>query len=312
MITSEQAASLIQRVAPAARQELNRIARELLQTRGGRAGSGLGSLLEAMWGFCMNAELRKVGAECELAWFPEHAYDDFACVFTDKEWRPGDLSTELLRIEAKSMYLRADESKGHFNVLQKQLAPTSLLVILLWDWVSVDPTKPHGRCFPLIFDDFIGPALPIARLRDELHVARGGTFVASGQCPDGCGPDCLHVGEPLNASGSRERKEGPKKAQPANSSMGANFGGLVRMLGARGTLAKTALRELRTTDYEVHRYLSFIHRNYPNKETSHYLPSDWVRAATELGIPAAGLSTVEVQERVRAHPSYPDVMRLLH
>lgn len=268
MSTPAQASATIQRIAPAVRTRLNDLASRYLQTRGGRAGSGLGSLLEAMWGFCVNAELLEQQADYELAWFPDHAYDDFACVESNLPWNPDTKQGELLRVEAKSMFMGADESKGHFNVLVDELGTHGLLVVLLWRWELVDPRTPHGRVAPKVVDDFVGPALPIAHLRDALHRARGGTFVEAGRCPCGVTPTCAHVGEPLNARGSRERRQGPKEARPTGdreSQIGANFGGLLRMLGVRGAEAQLLLRDLRASDPVMDRYVNFIARHFPSR-----------------------------------------------
>ena len=229
-----QASSLIERVTPQAIEELNKLACESLQTRGGRAGSGLGSLLEALWGFFVNTELKKdaEGATIELAWFPDHAYNDFACVQVDATWDPSKKKGELLRIEAKSMYLGADESKGHFDALLKELDTHDLLVILVWDWHPVPGASKHPRVTPNVVGAFVGSAVEIARFRDALHIARGGSFVES-PCPDGKNHVCNHLGEPLNADGKRERRTGPVSRKPASASYAANFGGLVRKSRSR-------------------------------------------------------------------------------
>jgi hypothetical protein len=314
MSTSAEASESIQRIAPAARARLNDLALKYLQTRGGRAGSGLGSLLEAIWGFCVNAELLERRADYELAWFPDHAYDDFACVESDRPWNPDTKQGELFRVEAKSMFMGADESKGHFNVLVKELGVDSLLVVLLWRWEPVDLAAPNGRVSPKVVDDFVGPALPIARLRDALHRARGGTFVEAGRCPCGATPACAHIGEPLNARGSRERRQGPKEARPTGekeSQIGANFGGLLRMLGVQGDEARRELQRLRASDGVVDRYLSFIYRNFPSREASTYTATDWRRAAAALGIRSQGVGLDQLRVQIREHSGYPAVMRTL-
>ena len=167
MATPEAAAQAIEAVSAKALQNMNAFARDVLQTRGGRAGSGLGSLLEALWGFYVTKELRTTpGLEkFDLAWFPDHAYNDFACVGTDVDWIATDRSTELLRVEAKSMYMGADESKGHFDALEKELGSADLLLVILWDWKPIDAAKPNGRVAPQVVDSFVGHAVPVARLR---------------------------------------------------------------------------------------------------------------------------------------------------
>jgi len=169
----------------------------------------MGALLEALWGYFTNDELKKLtgpGALCELAWLYGHEYNDFACVVRGRPWNHMDRSGELLRVEAKSMIVSADESKAHFAELSKNLGGEDLLLVFVWDWVTVD----GDTVVPCVLDHFIGEALPIAGLRDSLHEERGGSFVDARSCPDGCSPtECPHDGEPLNANGKRERLSGP-------------------------------------------------------------------------------------------------------
>lgn len=62
-----------------------------------------------------------------------------------------------------------------------------------------------GSGMGALLDSFFDRAKGIAMLRDALHIARGGSFVGSEYCPDGCQSDyCVHIGEPLNAEGKRE------------------------------------------------------------------------------------------------------------
>lgn len=260
---SSRAAQAIISKTPAAIKLLNKFTRTTLLTRGGRIGSGMGALIEALWGFYLNGELAKdPNSGCEMAWMYGHEYDDFACVLKDADWHPDTQAGELLRVEVKSMVASADEPKPHFDRLQSELDGNELLAVFLWDWFEVPSTR--HRVAPEIADHFIGTALPIARLRDVLHEVRGGSFVAPGTCPAGCSPDgCTHVGEPLNSKGTRERQTGPKQATGNGVSRpAANFGGLLRMLGTRNQEARDALRNVAATDATVKRFVDFMARNF--------------------------------------------------
>ena len=115
-ITPEEAATLIIQQTSQACVELNKFTSEVFQTRGGRIGSGVGGVIEALWGFYLNRCLRRTGQEqIELAWIYGHEYNDFACVRSAEHWDPETRQGELLRIEAKSMVASADESKAHFD-----------------------------------------------------------------------------------------------------------------------------------------------------------------------------------------------------
>src|SRR5437868_4641650 len=82
---------------------INKFAARILRTRGGRIGSGMGGLLEALWGYFTNRELRspKMKSECELAWMYGHQYHDFACIQIGEKWDPATRAGELLRVECK-------------------------------------------------------------------------------------------------------------------------------------------------------------------------------------------------------------------
>lgn len=260
---SSRAAFAIRSNTPAAICRLNDFARATLRTRGGKIGSGMGMVIEALWGFYLNGELAKdPNSECEMAWMYGHEYNDFACVRKDADWNPDTRAGELLRVEAKSMVVAADESKAHFDRLQSELGENELLAVFLWDWVKVPSTA--ERVAPQIVDHFVGAALPVARLRDTLHEARGGSFVEPGKCPDGCEPDeCSHVGEPLNRSGKRERLKGPESARPATASYAANFGGLLRMLGTSSQEARDTRQRAANADDTSQRFVAFMARNFP-------------------------------------------------
>lgn len=309
--TPREAVDLLEKVSERAVARLNRVTQEDFQTRGGRAGSGLGSLLEALWGFMVNIEVKLCpgGHSLDVAWFPDHAYNDFACVLADSPWDPETKAGELFRIEAKSMYKSADESKGHFDALQSELGEHDLLVILIWDWVPVTTANTHLRVYPKVLDSFVGSAIEIARFRDALHEARGGSFVVE-PCPDKCQPGCPHIGEPLNADQRRERRTGPQTLKPKSASYAANFGGLVRMLKTNSNDARVVFRRLRAESDTVHRFVSFIHEAFPDEESNQYLAEDWKKCARTIGISSINtMSREAIIAAVRAHPSYRDVIR---
>lgn len=314
MLTPENAATAIINATPIACKRINRMSRVLLKTRGGRRGSGMGSLLEALWGFSTNQVLSKVDPEAhtyELGWFSDHGYNDFACVLKDAEWNSDTRSGELLRIEAKSMNALADESKGHFDELIQKLDNEDLLLILIWTWETVD-TAISQQVYPYILDHFIGKARSVAFLRDTLHLARGGSFVDRNSCPDGCDPICKHHGEPLNAKGTRERLSGPNSCRAANVSYAANFGGLVRMIKTDSDSARQEFRRNRASYDDVHEYISFIHRNYPDEEVNQYLAEEWKILAENLGVQTGGLAKKEIINLIRErYPDYRDKLRLI-
>jgi hypothetical protein len=311
VINPEQAFQEVIAATPVACLEINRFAQEVFLTRGGRMGSGMGVLLESLWGYYVDKgrPARAVGNEgWEIGWLPDNEYNDFACILCGMPWNPATKQGELLRIEAKSMNSDAEESKGHFEELIDHLGPLDLLLVLVWAWKPAD----RGRVCPTIEEHFIGPARPIAELRDRLHVARGSSFVDRLSCPDGCNPrQCTHHGEPLNASGKRERGSGPVNCRPAGVSFAANFGGLIRMLKTTSREARRVFRRLRAESDIVHRYISFIHRNFPKEEENQYLVSDWRTVARKLGVETRALSRGEIIAEVRKHPDYMDTLREL-
>ena len=242
---------------------VNDFTREVFVTRGGRIGSGMGSVVEALWGFHLNRILKaEKDVAYELGWIYGHEYNDFACILADEDWNPEIKQGELFRIEVKSMVASADESKAHFDRLQHEFAENELLAVFLWDWIQAE--KQSKNVYPAILDYFVGSALPIAELRDLLHVERGGTFVRKAHCPDKCsGSRCIHVGEPLNASRVRERRTGPIAAKGAGVSYAANFGGLLRMLGSRGNQGKEILKNEYKANVTKARFIDFMARNFP-------------------------------------------------
>jgi len=287
---------------------INRFSRKVLLTRGGRVGSGMGTLLEGLWGYAVNRELRdQHGDRWELAWLSDHEYNDFACVERDRPWTPTTRDGELFRIEAKTMVTNADESKAHFDEIASSLGEFDLLLVLVWTW----RTMPGERVQPVIDDYFLGSARAVASVRDALHVARGGSFVDRAACPDGCAPAaCPHHGEPLNASGKRERLSGPSSTRvSAQVSYAANFGGMVRMLKTNSAAARDQLRRLRATDPDVNEYVSFTFAAFPDEEVNHFSIQEWRQVAASLKIDTTGLSKQELAERIRAaDPHYEQAM----
>lgn len=227
-----------------------------------------------------------------------HQYNDFACVHYDTDWNPHDRAGEFLRVEAKSMNVDADESKGHFDEPAKNLEENDLLLVLFWGWRAIDKHRLH----PMVKDYYIGRARPIALLRDTLHMARGGSFVDRNSCPDKCAPaSCPHHGEPLNAAGIRERRFGPAASQGKGKTQNAmNFGGLLRMVSASDSAARSELYRLWKIDDEIHEYLRVLYRNFPNKLTQDLLRN---------GLHAAGINekiTTKPEMTKALFTRYPD------
>lgn len=310
MLTAEEAAKIVIHSAGIACKNINKFSHEVLRTRGGRLGSGMGGLLEALWGYYMNQALLNKGGEaaaCEIAWLSDHEYNDFACILRDQNWISADKTGELFRIEAKSMNIGVDEAKGHFDEIVVNLNEWDLLLVLVWSWDTAD----EFRVYPHIKDYFVDRAVPVALLRDRLHIARGGTFVSRANCPEDCVPElCTHHGEPLNASGKRERLLGPESTRPSvKVSYSANFGGLVRMLKTNSESARNEFRETRATDNVAHDYISFIHRNFPSEEINQYTSAEWKQTARNLGINTTKLSRLQIIEEVRGLPNYQEALR---
>jgi len=301
----------------AACQRLNEFTAKVFRTRGGRIGSGMGGVIEALWGFFLNELLaEKSGHEIELAWMYGHGYNDFACIRRGVEWNPETRAGELLRVEVKSMVTSADESKAHFDRLKKELSDTDLLVVFLWDWVEGAETNVNrfARVSPQVKDHFIGKASDVAVLRDALHIARGGIFVTAGKCPDRCNEmPCDHAGEPLNASGKRERLTGPEKKRVSKSvSYAANFGGLVRMLKCSSPEARRVFRRICKQNDTAWDFVSFIHRNLPDEEENQYSKDEWTKAASKLGLHDLPADKGELVRSVRAAgDSYRTALRSL-
>ncbi|MBF6185075.1 hypothetical protein [Nocardia farcinica] len=257
-MTPAQASDFIRATSPKVVQSINDFAAQTFVTRGGRLGSGMGLLLEGLWAYHTSAQLVEHGIE--IAWIADNQYNDYACVDLSSDWDPTTMEGELFRIEAKTMNLGADESKAHFAELQKNIGKDDLLLVMTWAW---QPDRTGRRMYPRIVDTFIERALPLAEFRDDLHKARGGTFVSRWDCPDGCEPElCQHDGEPLNASGKRERLSGPESCRPsARVSFAANFGGLFRMIGTKGKQSKDVLEAACRQNEIANRYVSFVRRS---------------------------------------------------
>lgn len=303
------AAQIIIEATPIACENINTFSKEVFRTRGGRVGSGMGTLLEALWGYYVNQVLDNQSHLVEIAWLADHEYNDFACIQRDETWISASREGELLRVEAKSMNTGADESKGHFDELIVNLDDWDLLLVLVWAWEQAD----EFRIYPHIHDHFVGPAKAVASLRDHLHIARGGSFVDRQNCPDGCLPEeCTHHGEPLNASGKRERLSGPKSTRVSPQvSYAANFGGLVRMIKTNSEKARTEFRRIRFEDDLAHQYVSFVHRNYPQEERNQYLTSEWKKVAAHYNLPITGKSKDDIVTLVKLRSDYRDILRTL-
>ena len=271
----------------------------------------MGTVLEALWGYFVNETwegLKGGPPDCELAWIVGHQYSDFACVSRTDPWDFTTRAGEYFRIEAKSMNLGADESKGHFDEIHEKIAQLDQLLVLVWQWTTLDDV----RVYPQVADSFLGEARSVALLRDELHMARGGTFVNSNECPDGCAiASCTHGGEPLNADGKRERRGGPETRRGSvNVPNAANFGGLVRMLKTTAD-SRSKLREVRAADPIADQYVAFIHQNFPDEERNHYRVAEWRATAEKLGLDVKGLKRDEVVTAVRGAPDYRRALRSL-
>jgi hypothetical protein len=309
-LTSANAVAIVTEDTPKAIKELNIFSYTAFRTRGGRLGSGMGSLLEALWVYFINKALLNEGSEareCEIAWLEDHEPNDFACVHRDAIWTPGTRQGELFRVEAKSMNISGvDESKAHFTELQKSIG------VLAWNWEKVD----DWRVYPKIIDFLVCPSQPVAALRDSLHIARGGTFVTAGICPDHCLiASCKHLGEPINAAGVRERISGPDSAKGANVSAANNFGGLVRMLKTDGDSARAAFRTLRRQEQVAHDFISFIHKNFPDEEANQYVADEWKQVALAGGLQRADIKRMSkgtLMDLVRSTvPKYQDLLRTI-
>lgn len=285
-------------------ERMNEFSELRLRTRGGRIGSGMGALLEALWGFMMNEQMAQCGNNlCEIAWLPDNQYNDFACLNPLETWDMDSRSGEFFRIEAKSMNRAAVESKAHFTAIKEEVCDNDSLLILVWEWSPVSDSSNYR--YPKVVDSYYGRALDIVKLRDELHISRGGSFVDKNHCPDGCEPSaCTHAGEPLNASGKRERVTGPISCRGDNASFAANFGGLVRMLKTRTNESKRVFRQFRIARGAQEEFISFIFKNYPDEELNHYGIDALKRAAQREGLNPEGMGKADIYALLKT--KYPD------
>jgi len=282
--------------------KINEFSENVLKTRGGRIGSGMGLLIEALWGYYINTELER--EDFEIGWFPDHQYNDFVCLRKNEEWNKQTKEGEEYRMEVKSMNFGADESKGHFDVLSSEIGESDLLIVIIWEWEQI--TNHHS--VPKIKDQYIGLAQDVIILRDALHETRGGIFVTKENCPEQdceCAEDyCSYAGEPLNAKGKRERLKGPPSARPSQKvSYAANFGGLIRMIKTSGIDSRTKFRELRKANPSIDEYISFIHRNYLSEEENQYTRNEWNTIASLYNIDTSSLSKKEIINLVRENIS---------
>jgi hypothetical protein len=71
-----------------------------------------------------------------------------------------------------------------------------------------------------------------------------------------------HEGEPLNASNIRERKTGPVASRGAKVSFAANYGGLKRMLGTRGSGAAKVYANFKASQRDAAKYIQFCEKNF--------------------------------------------------
>lgn len=242
-----------------------------------------------------------------IAWFPNNQYNDFSCIRRDEVWDATSRTGEYFRIEAKSMNIGADESKAHFAALDSEIEPNDALLILVWAWRKID----DFHFSPIVIDSFFDRAKGVAALRDALHIARGGSFVDSTHCPDGCLPYCCtHNGEPLNAAGKRERLSGPNTTRPSlNVSYASNFGGLVRMLKTDNQNARNVFRNMRRQNAVADHYISFIHTNFPNEEKNHYTIAELRETALRLGIDVHSGDKDSLYHAIRSVEGYQTILK---
>lgn len=290
-------------------QRMNEFSSRILKTRGGRIGSGMGALLEALWGYMMNQIiLEDTTLDCEIAWFPDNQYNDFSCIKRNEPWDSASRNGEYFRIEAKSMNIGADESKAHFAALDSEIEPNDALLILVWEWRKIDST----HFSPIIIDSFFDRAKGVAALRDALHIARGGSFVSFDNCPDECEPSCCpHNGEPLNAAGKRERPSGPDTTKPSTVLYAANFGGMIRMLKTDNQYARTVFRDARRQNPIADHYISFIHTNFPNEEKNQYTIGELRKVAEILEIETANKNKDSLYDAIRSVAGYQEELKKL-
>ncbi len=226
--------------------------------------------------------MRRNAAFC-IAWMSENAYNDFAVVRNDVKWIPKDKIGELFRIEAKSMFVEADEPKGHFDRTASEIGDREQLLVIVWKWSAPNH---RGLRHPVITDQYLGRAKPIAEYRNLLHQLRGGWFIGDKgtrdeHCPDKCtSKPCGHFGEAINAHGVRERRSGPNARKGTGSASYANnFGGLVRMLAISGAENKERARRYLLENPVAMEFVEFMYRTLPNKAQGHFTIGEIQKAA---------------------------------
>lgn len=307
-MTGNEVYDIIKSISSTACENMNEFSSNVLKTRGGRIGSGMGALLEALWGYMMNQIiLKRPELDCEIAWFPDNQYNDFSCIKKDVDWNAATRDGEYFRIEVKSMNTGADESKAHFAALSKEIESNDVLLILVWEWRQIDAS----HYSPIVVDSFFDRASGVATLRDALHIARGGSFVEAGKCPDSCPSEsCSHIGEPLNASGKRERLTGPEATRPSlKVSYAANFGGLVRMIKTDNETARSVFRRIREENDVADHYISFIHKNFPSEEKNQYTVAELKKVATALGLENCSSNRNTLYQRITSIEGYQRALR---
>lgn len=133
----------------------------------------------------------------------------------------------------------------------------------------------------------------------------------AGHCPDRCeAGQCKHVGEPLNASGKRERLSGPESTRPSlKVSYAANFGGLVRMIKTDNEHARYVFRQIRKQNAVADHYISFIHNNFPNEERNQYTTDELRIVAKKLGITNCSNNKDALYRQVSSIDGYQNVLR---
>ena len=73
-MNSNEVYEIIRTFSDQACSKMNEFSKSILKTRGGRIGSGMGALLEALWGYMMNQLiLEREDLDCEIAWFPDNS-----------------------------------------------------------------------------------------------------------------------------------------------------------------------------------------------------------------------------------------------
>lgn len=277
--------------------EINNFTFEKFSTKGGRMGSGMGLLLEGLWCYFVNTSLKKGAYSFEIGWLPDNQYNDYACINSFSDWVPDNKQGEYFRIEAKSMNVGADEPKGHFDEIEKNIGKDDSLLVILWEW-----EQDSGRNYPKVNDIFFGSALKIALLRDSMHIARGGSFLPKECITDFCNCNsmpCSYFGEPLNASNIRERRHGPPTARGKNVSYAANFGGLLRMIKTSNNLMRKSLINHLLKCSTSMEYVSFIHKNFPKEERNSFLTKNWIALAEKYSIKNHKNNIKEIQSLLR-------------